>query len=206
MFRRRNVPSLGRRVFNAIWPSIGWRRAFAYFWHRVARIPDTSYRIAAGFACGAAISFTPLVGTHFLLSALMAWVLRANVVAALIGTVVGNPWTFPFIWIWIYKVGIWLGAGQLQNGAEDVDFTGLFADMVEAALRFDLHYLVNHVWPVWWPMMVGSVPTLIIVWFAFYFPMNAMVAAYQRQRRQRLQRKHARRNSTVPVHERSEPS
>jgi hypothetical protein len=35
---------------------------------------------------------------HFVLSALLAYIARANIIASAIGTVVGNPWTFPFIW------------------------------------------------------------------------------------------------------------
>ena len=51
------------------------------------------------------VSFSPFIGFHFLLAILFAYLLRGNLIAALIGTFVGNPFTFPFIWIFIYKVG-----------------------------------------------------------------------------------------------------
>ena len=79
---------------------------FQYLTHRVVRIPGSSYSIACGLAFGAAVSFTPFIGLHFLISMGLAWVFRANVIAAAIGTVVGNPWTFPFIWLATYQTGI----------------------------------------------------------------------------------------------------
>ena len=78
-------------------PPGGWRRALLYMRHRLTRIPDAPHRIARGVACGIFVSFTPLIGLHLLLAAALAWLVRGNVVAALIGTVVGNPLTFPFI-------------------------------------------------------------------------------------------------------------
>ena len=50
------------------------------------RLPGTPYDIAAGFACGAAISFTPFIGFHVVLGMVIARLIKANMVAALIGT------------------------------------------------------------------------------------------------------------------------
>ena len=35
---------------------------------------------------------------HILLAMLLALLIRGNLIASGIGTVVGNPWTFPLIW------------------------------------------------------------------------------------------------------------
>ena len=35
----------------------------------------------------------------------LAWILRGSMAAAIIGTLFGNPWTFPFIWYLSYEVG-----------------------------------------------------------------------------------------------------
>ena len=69
MFQRRNKLSLVQMARNFLWPRIGWHRSTKYVMHRVSRLRGTPYALAAGFACGAAISFTPFVGLHFLLSA-----------------------------------------------------------------------------------------------------------------------------------------
>ncbi len=163
--------------------------------HRVARLPGTPYAIAGGFACGAAISFTPFLGMHIILSALLAWIIRANIISSVIGTVVGNPWTLPFIWVWVYELGHWMGVGTGGGGTENLDFIGLFGKMLEAVLRLDAGYLFETAWPVFWPMLVGSIPTALVMWFAFYVPLKPVVATYQKRRRARRDRRRLRRQA-----------
>lgn len=182
MFRRRFDPGYFSRARDFVWPRTGWSRSSRYIMHRVRRLPGSPYSIAAGFACGGAISFTPFVGLHFALAALWAWLIRANVLASAIGTAVGNPWTFPFIWLWIYKLGMWMGAAGVTSHPEALNFTGYFAAITKAALRADFHYLWETAWPVLWPMVLGGIPTAALVWVALYVPVRAMVAAYQRRR------------------------
>ena len=174
MFGRRKPLPMHRRAAAMVWPQRGWRRASVYVAHRLKRLPGTPYRIAAGFACGAAISFTPFIGFHFVGAALLALVMRANLVASAIGTVVGNPWTFPFIWTWIYVLGQWLLGGQA------------ISDLPE---RLSLNYIFERPLDVLWPMTVGGIPTAVCAWFAFYWPIRGTVAEYQRARRRRMRRK-----------------
>ncbi len=171
MFKRRNKRLVHHHIREAVWPTIGWRRSVDYLRHRIGRLPGSPYSIAAGFAWGAALSCTPLMGLHIFLSAGGAWVTRANVLAAAIGTVVGNPWTFPFIWAWIYTLGVWI------LGREPIELN---------YAHLSLAYLYEHFWAIFMPMMVGSVPTAAAVWAAFYFPMRAMVHKYQVIRRARI--------------------
>ena len=96
-----------------------------YYSHRVGRIDDSPYRLAAGLACGVAVSFSPFIGFHVLLAVVIAFVIRANMFAAAIGTIAGNPWTFPFIWALTYKVG------ALFSGAEH---TTSFSDLIDGDL------------------------------------------------------------------------
>lgn len=157
-----------------MWPRRGWRRASRYIGHRIRRLPGTPYRIAAGFASGAAISFTPFIGFHFAGAALIALLLRANVVASAIGTVIGNPWTFPFIWAWTHAFGQWLlGAESVSVLPEELSF----------------NYIFGHLPEVFWPMTVGGLATAAVAWFAFFWPVRKAVAEYQHARRWRLQRK-----------------
>jgi len=72
MFGRRNPLPVLHRVWSVVWPKAGWRRASRYMAHRVRRLPGTPYRIAAGVASGAAVSFTPFIGLHFVAAALLA--------------------------------------------------------------------------------------------------------------------------------------
>ena len=193
MFDSLKKPALGQRVIGFFWPAMGWRRTGEYFKHRIGRLPGTPYSIAAGFACGAAISFSPFVGLHFVLGGVWAWLVRANIIASAIGTAVGNPWTFPFIWVWIYNVGHWMGAGEGGRSVEDLDFGALFGNMLEAVVSGDMDFLVETAGPVFWPMLLGSVPTMIVTWIVFYVPLKKMVEGYQKARLARRARKGKRR-------------
>lgn len=178
MFRRRTPLPYHHRVRELLWPRRGWRRASLYVAHRVRRLPGSPEHIAAGFACGAAISFTPFIGFHFVGAALLALLLRGNLVASAIGTVIGNPWTFPVIWAWIYMLGNWLLGGEAHTD-------------LPATLSF--HYIFDRPLDVLWPMTVGGVPTAVVVWFLFFWPIRGMVAEYQRARRWRVRRRASKR-------------
>ncbi len=193
MFRRQKKIPITEKVGYFFWPKAGWRRSSRYLLHRLARMPGTPYSIAAGFACGAAVSFTPFVGLHFLLAAVMAFLIRANVLTSAIGTAVGNPWTFPFIWVWVYELGAGLGAGGAGHG-ETQDFANLFGTMLDALLSMDMAYLAETTWPVWWPMLVGSIPTFVLAWIMFYLPLKWAVEEYQ-ARRHRHRKSKLRKNS-----------
>jgi uncharacterized protein (DUF2062 family) len=174
MFGRRHPLPIYRRVREFVWPSGGWHRASLYIGHRLRRLPGTPYRIAAGFACGAAISFTPFIGFHFVGAALLSTLLRGSLLASAIGTVVGNPWTFPFIWAWIYALGQWLLGGEVVS---------------ELPVVLSLTYIFERPLDVLWPMTVGGVPTSVAAWFAFFWPVRGAVAEYQHARYRRRRRK-----------------
>ena len=186
MFKRRNKSKFFHKVRSFLWPSLGWKRSTQYLFHRIGRLPGTPYSTAAGFACGAAISFTPFVGIHFVLAGLIAWIIRANIMAAVIGTAVGNPWTFPFIWTLIFNLGVWLGAAGSGVNANELDFQKIFSNSLDAIFTYDFSYLFETAWPVLWPMFIGGIPTFIVVWFLFYFSLRPLIKRYQSKRGKRI--------------------
>jgi uncharacterized protein (DUF2062 family) len=171
--RRRPLPVL-KRAAQFLWPRGGWARQGVYVAHRIKRLPGTPNRIAAGFACGVAVSFTPLIGFHFILAALLALIMRGNIIASAIGTVAGNPWTFPFIWIWTYNIGLWI-LGQEQSGSLPENFS--------------IQYIFDNPLNVLWPMAVGSVPSGTVAWLVAFFIMRDIVKRYRLRRRSRLRAK-----------------
>lgn len=177
---RRNRPPIGRRILAFLWPRMPFRRILSYYKRRVARLPGTPHSIAAGFAAGAAVSFTPFMGLHFLLGALLAWALRGNLIASAVGTAVGNPWTFPLIWLTIYEVGTVV----MPDAGTEVPW-----DTVS------LTYLTDHISDVLVPMMVGGVIVSSIVFPLVYFPILRMIETFRRlrgERRRRLAERRAR--------------
>ena len=53
--------------------------------------------VAASFALGVAVSFTPLLGLHWIIALGLAFALRLNKVDILLGTLVVNPLTLPAV-------------------------------------------------------------------------------------------------------------
>ena len=179
MFRRRKKPSRAKQFGDFFWPSIGFKRSSKYVGYRLARLRGTPYSLAAGFAFGAAVSFTPFIGFHFVLSGLLAWIFRANIIASALGTVVGNPWTFPFIWALIYKLGHWMlghdaGQGSFNEATMHRFFDGLWAGEWGSVSHIFLE--VIH------PMLIGSIPVAILVWLIFFYPLRALIRRFHEKR------------------------
>lgn len=105
LFKRRNKQSLWRRGREILWPRSGWKRTFKYIKYRLIRLPHSTHDIAMGMAAGAVVSWTPVFGFHILQCFIFCKIFRANFLASVLGTTLGNPWTFPFL-LWIsYQVG-----------------------------------------------------------------------------------------------------
>lgn len=184
MFKRRTAPTLFSRLFGFLWPQMGWRRATSYHWHRLKRIPGTPESIAMGFACGAAASMMPFMGFHFILSAILAWLLRGSIIASAIGTVVGNPWTFPFIWLGTYEIGkAILGVDYAIEGEQP--FVQMFGGLYQSVRTFDGTLFVEKVMPILVPMVAGSIPVSLLVGISFYFVVLNPIRAVHNLRQER---------------------
>ena len=123
--------------------------------------------IAKGFATGVAMSFTPFVGFHILLSLIITKITKQNGVAATLGTIAGNPWTFPFIWY------LTLHTGHFIMGDEAYplppSFKDFFAKLFHAIITLDFNLFVSDIWPIFLPMLIGSIPYFILVWWLVYY-------------------------------------
>jgi len=173
-----------------VWPRRGPGRAGRYVVKRIARIKGSPHAIAAGLASGAAVSFLPLPGLHFVLGGLLAFAARGSIIASAVGTIVGNPWTFPFIWIAGYRIGAWLGFG----GGGEVHEARLGARVgavFDEIWRGNFSMAAVDSWPVLAPMLVGGALMALVVWILVYGLGRYGIAAYQTRRQQRLAAKRA---------------
>ena len=98
------------------------------------------------------------------------------------GTVVGNPWTFPFIWVGVFNVGSWILSSDSDVEAHDVDFLEILTESMVAMHRLDFEYLVETSGPVVWPMLIGCIPVAVFVWILFFMPLRPMISRYQAAR------------------------
>jgi uncharacterized protein (DUF2062 family) len=193
-----------------VWPHTGWRRAFVYYVRRLTRLSGTPHNIAAGFACGLAISFTPLVGFHLLLGGLLALIVRGNLLAMVVGTLVGNPWTLPFMWLGGYEVGkLLLGADSLGVAPLSAfqDLIGQLAETAkEAGPLVMLKRLAADLRVIGTPVLVGSIPLGLAAGLLTYLPLARVMAAYQEARRRRREQRRDRTEADVRLKAAGAPS
>lgn len=182
MFKRKNPRSTIGHVREMVWPSMGWLRALRYAGHRVVRLSDTTHKIAGGLALGTAVSFSPLIGTHFIQAAILCFIFRFNILAAFIGTAAGNPGTFPFIWWAGYKLGMLVFGFFGWHGAEALPDPVTFSVMWDIARTKPLEIFL--------PWMLGGYLIGFFVWFPAYFIYYPLVggarAARQKLREARI--------------------
>ncbi len=181
VFKRKKKPKIWARLKNFFWPSMGWKRSFSYIKHRAIRLNASSYAVSAGLAFGASISFAPTVGFHILQCFFLCLIFRANFIASVLGTLIGNPWTFPFLSLISYKIG-WLilnMAGLHAPFAQDIDFS--FSSMTQAP------------WAILTPMLIGGYIMAILTFPLFYFAFYSMIKP-AREARRRLIKKAKRKN------------
>lgn len=172
LFQRRNPATRAEKLRVFLWPRRSWDRSTRYMLYRLWRLRTSSRTIAVGFVAGVFASFTPLLGLHFILGGVLAWMLRGSVIASAIGTFFGNPITFPFIWIGTYKVGTWILGDSPVSGPIDLS-GGIFSSSIDSIL------------PLILPMMVGAVPLGAITALVFYIPVKRAVEAYRIRRANR---------------------
>ncbi|MCB8836049.1 DUF2062 domain-containing protein [Aurantimonas sp. VKM B-3413] len=188
LFRRRQPLSLASRVRTVLWPRSSFSRSFHYFRKRVLRLNATPHAIAAGFAAGVAASFTPFIGFHFLLAFALAYVVAGNMASAALGTVVGNPLTFPFIWGVTYEVGHWLLGARAPHGEAPANLGSALRHMDFAAI-----------WkPIIEPMMIGALPLGLGAGLLSYGLVFAAARSFQAHRAHRMAGlKHGRQRSEL---------
>ena len=145
--------------------SINLKRASLFYFLKLIRVKDSKDKLAIGFACGSMVSFSPFIGFHFFLAVIFAYILRGNIVASLIGTFVGNPFTFPFIWIFIYKVGNIFFKND-QNFSLELTFQSLFDRGYDILI----------------PMLIGSLIVSIPIWLISYYTVKFLILSFKKRK------------------------
>lgn len=140
LFKSRKRPTLMLRLRLLVWPRSSFGRSLRYAVKRMLRLKASPHKIAVGCAAGVFASITPLVGIQMVMAGALALVLRGSITAAMLGTLFGNPLSWPLIWGATYA----LGHAMIGNPGP-----------AEAAA---LKHGTGHIWPVLYPMLIGSIP------------------------------------------------
>lgn len=198
VFRRRDRRSWVRLVAESLWPRGGWGRAAQYIQHRLRRLPDHPHRIARGIFSGVLASFTPFYGLHFLTAAIFATIIRGNILASLLATFVGNPFTFPLIAAVSLKLGHWILGSRFVEGPEGTlmqKFSNAFGDLwhnfgaMFTPERAHWGGLIRFHHEVLLPYLVGGIIPGIIAALIAYYVSLPLIAAYQNRRKLKIKTK-----------------
>ena len=198
MFKRRIPRTLLNKLRELVYPHGGWRRALNYISYRVKRIPDSPHKIALGVACGVYVCFTPFFGFHFFLAMGLAFILRANLWAAIIGTFFGNPITFPLIALISYNGGAWI----LQSSSSETvwreirsgfsDAWGSIWHNIKTLFGYgegDWQGFVDFITHLVLPYMLGGLLPGLITAGVIYFILKSLIRIYQKRRKGRIVKK-----------------
>ncbi|MEO0498378.1 MAG: DUF2062 domain-containing protein [Pseudomonadota bacterium] len=159
----------------------------AYIRKRTCRIAASPHEIALGFAFGVFVSFTPWLGAHVALACAFAWLFGVSMLASALGTIVGNPVTFPFIWAASVGLGnLLLGRSETFKPAKGAEHQLLKA--IEDGYDYDRISSVLHgIWePIVKPMIAGGTPLGLLVAIVFYIAIRKFAAVVQAKRREKL--------------------
>lgn len=200
MFKRRKPLSYAQMWTEMFYPRSGWKRASKYVLHRLRRLPDRPHRVARGWAAGIFISFTPFFGFHLMGAALIAWIIRGNILAALLGTFVGNPLTTPFVALTATGLGRWiLGVeGKFTPHLIFDEFTragselwnNLLAPVTDRVAHWDQLLQFNE--QIFTPYMVGGVIEGLPICIAIHYLTVPVIKAYHRHRERQMAERIAR--------------
>lgn len=163
------------------------RRAWKYIWHRVTRISASAHDIALGLAVGVFMGFSPLVGFHILISAIICFFIGGNVLAAAIGTMVCNPIMCPLMLFGGFQLGKFILGSREEFTAvhlEEGSLSQLFTDPAGF-----WHVFWGALEPVFLPLFIGGALLGLSVALPAYFIARRAVITIRNERARRRRRK-----------------
>tara|TARA_X000000950_G_scaffold268495_1_gene346087 strand:+ start:44 stop:634 length:591 start_codon:yes stop_codon:yes gene_type:complete len=188
-FGRKKKKRLIISLFNFIKVFFAFSRTKKYISLSIKRIKGTPQSLSLGLATGIAVSFTPFVGLHALLAIFISWVIGGSMAAALIGTLFGNPWTFPFIWYFTFEIGQFISYSFFLY-EEEFSFKSIkkeistllailkniifFANVTELEGNVENLKLIPF-------MIIGSIPLVFISWILSYFSSLIIFKSYTKK-------------------------
>jgi uncharacterized protein (DUF2062 family) len=182
----------------SVYPRGGWGRAINYIKHRLRRLPGTPESVGRGIAVGVFTTFTPFYGLHFIVAAICARLIRGNILAALLATFFGNPFTYvPIAFISLSTGHFILGTenatganrslfGKFVDAGSNLwdNFMAVFTDRVAHWDQLDRFFQ-----DVFWPFLVGGLAPGIVAGVISYYLSVPIIRAYQNRRKGQLKAK-----------------
>ncbi|MFN0217501.1 MAG: DUF2062 domain-containing protein [Hyphomicrobium sp.] len=176
--RRRLAPAAARLS------SVSYAAKYAvYIWRRMLRVRATPHEIALGCAAGVFAACTPFLGFQMALAAVLALALRGSIPAALAGTFIGNPLSWPAIWSASYVAGAWV-LGLDPAFAADAISGGV--DALGETLRTPspqtMNAAVDNLSPIFQPLVIGGLLIGLVLAALSYYPTRRAARVFQTRR------------------------
>ncbi|HMV46693.1 MAG TPA: DUF2062 domain-containing protein [Blastocatellia bacterium] len=144
------------------------RRAF----RNLLNLDDPPERTALAFAIGALIGFSPLLGLHTIIAAIVAVVWRLNKVALFTGVYISNPWTVAPVVAVSWAIGRWFVE---TPPIELPQFT------MTAIASAEFWRQIASQWPQLLPFAIGASIVSVVCALVSYPLMLYVLRAYRRK-------------------------
>ncbi len=97
---------------------VTWRRRLRYYLLRFLRLKDMPGKAALGFAVGACVNLYPAFGISVGVAVFLAGLVRANLVAGLLGNLTVKP-----LWPVMFYLNLWVGNKLVGHGEANLTQT-----------------------------------------------------------------------------------
>lgn len=161
------------------------RKHLLYYWRRMLRLRATPHEVALGCAAGVFAACTPFLGFQMVLAVALAFLLRVSIPAALLGTFIGNPLSWPAIWGASYVAGVWVLGDDPAYAAEHFVQSANALGATLMAPSPSLDTAVGSLSPIIEPMIIGGLLVGLIAAVFSYYPTRQAVRVFQKRRRVR---------------------
>jgi uncharacterized protein len=137
---------------------------------------DTPHRTAAAYALGVFLAFSPMLGLHTVLGLGLAFLLRLNRVAVVLGVYTNLPWLVPAYYTVATIAGAAVLGVEVPPGAVDTAM-----EAVSAASWGHLAGLAQALAPLLWAYVLGSTAGAVLLAAVGYRVSLAMILAHRKR-------------------------
>jgi uncharacterized protein (DUF2062 family) len=136
---------------------------------------DSPERTARAFAVGVFFGFSPFLGLHTILGLCVAFMMRLNRVAVLIGVYSNLPWILP-----AYYTLATVGGATMIRADIPPGLLAQFRETMSDVAWGEIRQLADMLKPLAWSFLLGSTLSAIIISLVAYRVSLAMILARRR--------------------------
>jgi hypothetical protein len=133
----------------------------------IFKLGDSPNRLAAAFALGVFIAFTPTIGLHTICCLLFAWIFRLSKLVVFTAAFINNPWTI----VPMYGFCLWFGT-KITGTATTVPTIAWNQITFMNAYEMLAPYL--------WPFVAGTIVVGFIAAAVAYFVIYWAIVRYRK--------------------------